>query len=66
MTCACGRHFPTERVELGYKHCIKCAEADPRLARPVCVVIGQHKSVFLVLSVNDPVILQSQNTMNRG
>ena len=53
------------RVELGYEHCIKCAHQEPRLARPTCVVIGQHKGPPLVLALHDPIILHSQNTMNR-
>jgi len=57
MKCnLCNGDNPVERIELGYEWCKTCAEQNPKLSRCEFVVLGQHKSTPLIMSVNDPLV----------
>ncbi len=63
--CFCKSEFPEERLEMGYAWCIKCADANPKLSKPEFLVLGQHKSVALVMAPDDPLVLARVSYMNR-
>jgi hypothetical protein len=61
----CGGDMPEERLEMGYKHCIACAQANPALSRAEYGVVGQHKGPPLVISINSPEWQANQSYMRR-
>jgi hypothetical protein len=66
MNCSiCSGPIMAERLELGYSHCLSCAEQNPVLSRPEYGVVGQHKGPPLVISINSPEWQSNQSYMRK-
>ena len=61
ICCLCGGPNLPERAASGLRHCLACATANPRLARPEYIVTGQHKSGDLIVGFNDPLIQRHES-----